>query len=191
MSGLTTKRAFAIGVAIEQRRFRIYHVDHQILGDIIQAQKSMEFMLFDREAAGLPLVYSVLCVEVNQDRRTLAVTIASPDFDRVEECDMIPESGNDFQHIIGFRRRSVFETHNDRQSNAVVSFFLKAMIELWNQGEGFTGKRPLGNSGWKEDLIADACEDWKVSGKDAEKRIGEVLLGMIKQHEDYKPRSED
>ena len=31
--------------------------------------------------------------------------------------------------------------------------YLKGLLkELWNHGEGFSGKRPFGNSGWEYDL---------------------------------------
>lgn len=36
---------------------------------------------------------------------------------------------------------------------ATVREYLKGLLEeLWGQGEGFSGKRPFGNSGWEYDL---------------------------------------
>jgi hypothetical protein len=38
---------------------------------------------------------------------------------------------------------------------ATIRGYLVALLEaLWDQGEGFSGKRPLGNSGWDYDLYA-------------------------------------
>ncbi len=31
-------------------------------------------------------------------------------------------------------------------------YFLRCMKEFWNDGEGFSGKRPFGNSGWQWDI---------------------------------------
>lgn len=36
---------------------------------------------------------------------------------------------------------------------ATIKGYLKALLtELWAEGEGFSGKRPFGNSGWEYDL---------------------------------------
>lgn len=39
--------------------------------------------------------------------------------------------------------------HIDGEEMSLCYFFRKAMIALWEQGECFSGKRPLGNSGWQ------------------------------------------
>lgn len=31
-------------------------------------------------------------------------------------------------------------------------YLIKLLETLWNEGEGFSGKRPFGNSGWEYDL---------------------------------------
>jgi len=33
-------------------------------------------------------------------------------------------------------------------------FFKKCLLNLWNEGESFSGKRPLGDSGWDWDVFA-------------------------------------
>lgn len=41
---------------------------------------------------------------------------------------------------------------NDAKA-ATVADYLKALLtELWEYGEGFSAKRPFGNSGWQDDL---------------------------------------
>lgn len=31
-------------------------------------------------------------------------------------------------------------------------YFQKLLNQLWYEGEGFSGKRPFGNSGWQDDI---------------------------------------
>lgn len=41
---------------------------------------------------------------------------------------------------------------NDFDEITVAEFFAKLLQALWHEGEGFSGKRPFGNSGWEYDL---------------------------------------
>jgi hypothetical protein len=34
----------------------------------------------------------------------------------------------------------------------IKDYLIDLLLALWRQGEGFSGKRPLGNSGWEYDL---------------------------------------
>lgn len=38
---------------------------------------------------------------------------------------------------------------NDANANTIREYFRTMMVELWIRGESFSGKRPLGNSGWE------------------------------------------
>lgn len=41
----------------------------------------------------------------------------------------------------------------DLDETLTIRGYFKAMLDkLWEQGEGFSGKRPFGNSGWEADL---------------------------------------
>ena len=40
----------------------------------------------------------------------------------------------------------------DDDEVTIREYFKALLTELWEQGEGFSGKRPLGNSGWQYDL---------------------------------------
>jgi hypothetical protein len=43
--------------------------------------------------------------------------------------------------------------------------YLKALLErLWEEGEGFSGKRPFGNSGWEYDLYKGLVSAGAVKG---------------------------
>jgi hypothetical protein len=44
--------------------------------------------------------------------------------------------------------------------------YLKALLNtLWEQGEGFNGKRPLGNSGWKYELYSSLVKSGAIEGE--------------------------
>jgi hypothetical protein len=77
----------------------------------------------------------------------------------------------------------------------VKEFLIKLLSTLWEEEEGFSGKRPFGNSGWKSELfvclvdnkiipgkiIRDAdgnIEDFAYNREDAEKVILEVIKNL-------------
>ena len=42
---------------------------------------------------------------------------------------------------------------SDAGDNLTVRDYLRTLLEtLWREGEGFSGKRPFGNSGWEHDI---------------------------------------
>jgi len=41
---------------------------------------------------------------------------------------------------------------NDADASTVKDYLKALLTELWNKGEGFSSKRPFGNSGWEYDL---------------------------------------
>lgn len=43
---------------------------------------------------------------------------------------------------------------NDAKAATVKDYLKELLNELWREGEGFSGKRPFGNSGWEYDLYA-------------------------------------
>ncbi len=42
---------------------------------------------------------------------------------------------------------------NDAKAVTVRDYFVSLLAKVWEEGEGFNGKRPFGNSGWHWDLI--------------------------------------
>jgi hypothetical protein len=55
----------------------------------------------------------------------------------------------------------------DNDANAAnVRAYLKALLtKLWEEGEGFSGKRPFGNSGWERDLYFPLVKAGRVRGE--------------------------
>lgn len=41
---------------------------------------------------------------------------------------------------------------NDAEAATIRGYLIKLLATLWDEGEGFSGKRPFGNSGWTDDL---------------------------------------
>ncbi len=44
------------------------------------------------------------------------------------------------------------DADNDADASTVREYLVALLLALWNEGEGFSGKRPLGNSGWEVDI---------------------------------------
>ena len=43
-------------------------------------------------------------------------------------------------------------------------YFIRLLIELWNEGEGFNGKRPFGNSGWDYQIYQALVSNGIIEG---------------------------
>lgn len=64
---------------------------------------------------------------------------------------------------------------NDAEAGTVKEYLIKLLLELWEKGEGFSGKRPFGNSGWEYELYLPLLTAGAVAGKlDEEGYIQEV-----------------
>lgn len=47
-----------------------------------------------------------------------------------------------------------------------VADYLKALLaKVWEEGEGFSGKRPFGNSGWENDLFIPLVKAGVIEGE--------------------------
>jgi hypothetical protein len=44
-------------------------------------------------------------------------------------------------------------------------YFYKLLVTLWLEGEGFSGKRPFGNSGWEYDLYGGLVQNSLIPGR--------------------------
>jgi len=51
---------------------------------------------------------------------------------------------------------------NDSGADTVKGYLKALLFTLWDEDEGFSGKRPFGNSGWEYDLT-DALIDKKLA----------------------------
>lgn len=54
---------------------------------------------------------------------------------------------------------------NDADVATIGEFFEKLLVTLWDEGEGFSGKRPFGNSGWQSELFHALVMGGKIKGK--------------------------
>jgi hypothetical protein len=43
---------------------------------------------------------------------------------------------------------------NDARASTIRDYFIKIAQTVWIEGEGFSGKRPFGNSGWHHEPFA-------------------------------------
>lgn len=57
---------------------------------------------------------------------------------------------------------------NDSGADTVEGYLIALLSAVWDEQEGFSGKRPFGNSGWEYDLykglIAAGAVDGKLDG---------------------------
>jgi hypothetical protein len=54
---------------------------------------------------------------------------------------------------------------NDSGASTVRGYLVALLTTLWEEEEGFSGKRPFGNSGWQYDLYAPMIEAGIVGGE--------------------------
>jgi hypothetical protein len=59
---------------------------------------------------------------------------------------------------------------NDAEAGTVKEYLKKLLEALWDEGEGFSGKRPFGNSGWEYELYG-ALEDAGASSEDDTRKM--------------------
>ena len=53
---------------------------------------------------------------------------------------------------------------NDADALTIREYLVNLLGEVWNEGEGFSGKRPFGNSGWENDLLIPLAQAGLISG---------------------------
>lgn len=53
---------------------------------------------------------------------------------------------------------------NDAGANTIREYLKALLIKLWEEGEGFSGKRPFGNSGWEYPLYTALVTKGAVKG---------------------------
>ncbi len=59
---------------------------------------------------------------------------------------------------------------NDAEA-ATVRDYLKALLRgVWNEGEGFNGKRPFGNSSWEYEVFSALAKGKLISRADSTRR---------------------
>lgn len=53
---------------------------------------------------------------------------------------------------------------NDSGADTIRGYLKALLLTLWYEGEGFSGKRPFGNSGWEYDLALALVKGGFVKG---------------------------
>lgn len=56
-------------------------------------------------------------------------------------------------------------TDNDANAKNVVEYLHSLLFTLWEEGEGFSGKRPFGNSCWENELYLPLVVGGFVNGE--------------------------
>lgn len=54
---------------------------------------------------------------------------------------------------------------NDAEATTIRGYLVELLHSVWTEREGFSGKRPFGNSGWSWDLYAALVAAGHVKGK--------------------------
>jgi hypothetical protein len=54
---------------------------------------------------------------------------------------------------------------NDSGADTVRGYLVALLAEVWEHTEGFSGKRPFGNSGWDWDLMIPLVKAGYITGK--------------------------
>jgi hypothetical protein len=78
--------------------------------------------------------------------------------------------------------------YNDADAKTVRDYFKALLLTLWKEEEGFSGKRPFGNSGWQYDVYRalanagaiseDKYDDGEVKSYDT-KAADKIILSAI------------
>jgi len=68
-----------------------------------------------------------------------------------------------------------FESRDLYRTLTIKEYLKELLRTLWQEGEGFSGKRPFGNGGWQYDLYAPLITHHLITGKlDEEGYIEEI-----------------
>lgn len=73
---------------------------------------------------------------------------------------------------------------NDSGAITIRGYLVALLAAVWTEGEGFSGKRPFGNSGWHWDLYGALVKAGHITGRfdedgyveDADGRAGDDLI---------------
>lgn len=57
-----------------------------------------------------------------------------------------------------------FKSGDLNRELTIKDYLKELLLELWKEGEGFSGKRPFGNSGWEYDIYAALAKNKLIKG---------------------------
>ena len=78
---------------------------------------------------------------------------------KFDTCYSTEEQSNENISAIMFKSNDLYK------KITVKDFLKKLLITLWEEGEGFSGKRPFGNSEWKYDMYAELIKRGIIEGR--------------------------
>lgn len=58
----------------------------------------------------------------------------------------------------------MMETADFSEPLTIRAYFRRMVLAIWREGEGFSGKRPFGNSGWHYDVYAALVKSGHIRG---------------------------
>ena len=61
-------------------------------------------------------------------------------------------------------------TENDADAQTVGDYLRRLLLTLWDEEDGFSGKRPFGNSDWKYEVFAALVRGGAVPGEKEDER---------------------
>ena len=67
---------------------------------------------------------------------------------------------------------------NDAGAATVREYLVTLLSVLWDEGESFSGKRPLGNSGWEYELL-DPLEEYASSKQSADQMVQAAIEALL------------
>jgi hypothetical protein len=72
---------------------------------------------------------------------------------------------------------------NDADAATVRDYLIALLMNLWSDGEGFSGKQPFGNSGWEHELYEPLMTAGLVGedARGASALIDEAILALGKK----------
>ena len=74
---------------------------------------------------------------------------------------------------------------NDSGADTVRGYLKALLTTLWEEGEGFSGKRPFGNSGWDDDLAKALVKQKIIKGRIlTEMEDGEIIDEYLDDYDD-------
>lgn len=75
----------------------------------------------------------------------------------------------DYKNILGIPMEE-----NDADASTIGEYLIRLLCALWTEGEGFSGKRPFGNSGWEYEIYRSLVASKIVEGQ-IDEEYGDLL----------------
>ena len=83
------------------------------------------------------------------------------------------------------------DRHDTGDEYSIRSYFAAQLAALWNEGEGFSGKRPFGNSGWEgvleEPLVKAGCIGGSVRARAFDEDTNEYVDIRLDEVSQFNP----